>query len=430
MRLPRDLSGLPTEQPSETAASSGSGIVQPEQGLSRRSLFGRAAALAGTAAAGSVLLPGSSRLTPLAQALAAGQPLELITLTPSDLSVAPERFAASGAAGQLALGFVWGFMQRHPNQGNAKAPIRHLRTFTPAACAGKAFARLSDGVAGMETGLYCGQLTGAGPAPYTTLTGDPTGLTKDPVTYQVAVPGPAGYQYNWSTDYTKIVESNVLDVTVHHLPFALCVNPGSVAGPGAFAISPWFVHFGIAHGTYAGRPVRYLAGTERLFAGGVAASFGNPSAFFIGGYFIGERADKSLECAFVMNLFQDNGGSVSVTDTMAFYVRTHHRTHEPIEVVTSRKVHGEITFKQLDWANSPVVSKAIYQFADKEIVFEPKWGFTGQDTCPGSAPQPIPGDSYGPWREIHSNHDFNLNLTYHESTCTSSQVSFTQPIVY
>jgi hypothetical protein len=429
-RSTRDQSGLTNVEAPEVAGCRSCDKLLQERGLSRRALLGRAAALAGTAVTGSILLPGASRLTPLAQALAAGQDLALITLTPSDLSLAPERFAASGPAGQLALGFVWGFMQQHPNRPNAPVPIRHIRTFTPVASAGKAFARLSPDVTGIETGLHCGELTGAGPAPYTTLTGDPTGLTNDPFTYQVLVDGPHGYRYNWSTNYTKIVESNVLDVTVRHLPFGLCVNPVSVAGSNAFPISPWFVHFGIAEGTYAGRSVRYLAGTERLFAGGVAASFGNPSAFFIGGYFIGERSNGSLECAFVMNLFQDNGGTASVTDTLAFYIKTHPRSHEPLEVITSRNVHGEITFKQLNWANSPVVTRAIYQFAGKEIVFEPRWGFTGQDTCPGSTPQPIPGDSYGPWREIHSNDNFRLNLTYHESTCTSSQVSFTQPTVY
>ena len=406
----------------------------------------------------------------MAGALAAGQDLQLIILTPSDLSLTPQRFAGSGPSGAMGIGFNWGTMQDNPMSPHASPPIRHFREFTAAASPNGVFAKMADDVRGEEVALHCGQFTdGPSPAPYTTVQGDPTGLTKDPVTYQVSLPGPMGFQYNWSTKHTKIVEANLLDVTLDHLPFALCVNPASVAGPNAFPISPWFVQFGVAHGTYLGRPVRYLGGTERLFAGGVQQAFGDTSQFFVGSYFIGEHPDRSHECAFVMVLFKDNGaGQPVATNSMAFYVKeitphavpqshhrhhrghAHHRAHKPhsgsehtadpslvawpgehgLEVVTSRQVHGEIWFKRLNWSDSPVASKAIYRFADKEIHFDPKWGFSGYDTCSRVTAMASPGDSYGPWCEIHSRNDFELNLNYHECTCSSSQISYEKPLVF
>src|SRR5262245_50993719 len=107
-------------------------MVGTNERMSRRSLIGRSAAVAGTAVAGSALMPGSKLLAP-ARALAAGESLELITLTPSDLSLAPERFAGSGPGGTMASGWVWGFIQDNPTNPNAKPPIYLYRNYTAAA---------------------------------------------------------------------------------------------------------------------------------------------------------------------------------------------------------------------------------------------------------------------------------------------------------
>ena len=292
--------------------------------ISRRSLIGRAAAVVGTTAAGSMLLPRApGLLAPAAEALASGMPLEVIELTPDDLSLAPQRFSGMGSGGVLALGFNWGFMQDNPSAPNAPVPIRHFRDFTAAAARGKVFSRLSNEVTGHATPLHCSRLTGSSPAPYMTVQGDPTGMTNDSVTYEASFPGATGYQYNWSTKHTKIVESDVLDVTLDHFPWALCVNPSSVSS-NAFAVSPWFVQFGVAHGIYDGKPVRYLGGTERLFANGLQAIASDPDLFFAGAYFVGELSDGSHEAAFVLVLFKDNrNGTSTAIDSMGFYVKEH-----------------------------------------------------------------------------------------------------------
>jgi hypothetical protein len=419
--------------------------VGTNEPISRRSLFGRSAALAGTAVAGSALVPGSRLLAP-AKALAAGESLELIKLNTTDMSLTPERFAASGPGGALGSGWVWGFIQDNPTSPKAKPPIYIYRNYTAAASPGKRISVMSDDITGYATGLHCDRLTGPSASPYTTVTGDPTGLTNDPTTYQFGVPGATGYQYNFSSKHTKIREGDVLEATFDHFPYALCVNPPSVAGPDAFKISPWFVQFGVAKGRYNGRRVRFLGGTERLFAGAFA-QLGDPTQFFAGGYFVGEHPDGSHESAFILLLFRDLGGTngnVELVNSMAFYVKERggrkddhdhhrngrHRHRQPkLEVVTSRDVHGEIHYKKLAWKDAPVISRAKYRFGGKEIDFRPRWGFNGGDTCLGPASNSV-GQSYGPWREKRSSGNFELNLTYSESTATSARVNYSAPTVF
>src|SRR5262245_22370962 len=415
--------------------------------MSRRSLIGRSAALAGTAVAGSAMVPGSKLLAP-ARALAAGETLELIKLDTTDMSLTPNRFAASGPGGALGSGWVWGFIQDNPTSRHAKPPIYIYRNYTAAASPGKRISVMSDDIHGYATGLFCDRLTGASAAPYTTVSGDPTGLTSDPTTYQFGVSGPTGYQYNFSSKHTRAREGSVLDVTFDHFPYALCVNPASVAGSGAFKISPWFVQFGVAEGKYNGKKVRFLGCTERLFAGAFA-QLGDPSQFFAGGYFVGEHPDGSHESAFILLLFKDLGGTngnVQLVDSMAFYVKERGRSHDDhhghghhnghdkqkppkLEVVTSRDVHGEIHYEKLDWTDAPVISRAKSRFGGKDIDFRPRWGFNGGDTCVGPPSQSV-GQSYGPWREKHSSGNFKLNLTYSESTATSSRVNYNAPTVF
>jgi hypothetical protein len=354
--------------------------------------------------------------------------IQPIRLTPDDLSLRPRRFASSGLKGLLTMSFAWGM----PQETVGQSPImHHTRIFIPAAYMGAVFSLMSDDITQSNMPLHCGKLKGAGPARYKKVKGDPDGLTDDPFTFEISAGGRRPFLYRHSTKHTRVVESDILDVTFDHFPFCMCLNPPSVSGPAAFTISPYLNQLGVAHGTYLGKPVRYLGGNDRFFVGSTLAGIGS-KLLLIAGYFSGELADGGHHYGCVMAARRDSGKGE--TRSIAFYCKEGalgSGGERGTEIVTSQDVHGEVWWKQLEWVPKPVIAKATYRFAGKVIEMTPKWGFSVGSACDGPAKKPAVASNFsGMWQEVGSSSDFTLSFLLGESHATPDMVSYDLPTVF
>jgi hypothetical protein len=261
------------------------------------------------------------------------------------------------------------------------------------------------------------------------VTGDPEGLTHDPVTYEIKGTAANPFLYRHSTKHTHVVESNILDVRFDNFPFALCVNPAGVAGSNAFPVSPYIGQLSVGNGIYNGKRVHYLGGNDRLFAGGFAGGF-NPATLFFGGYFSGEHADGSHQYGCVIVIIEAMGqGAVRSFGFHCQEGALGKRSQRKTEVVTSSDVHGAIHWAKLNWQDTPVIAKATYKFGGKDIQFEPKFGFSVMDSCSGPPVGTIANCS-GPWREKHSKNDFKRSMVFGESHATMAMVSLSKPTTF
>src|SRR5262249_158431 len=100
--------------------------MERDNGLSRRSMIGRTAALS---AAATIASPFSIfRNAGIAEAVAAGDiGIEAVPLTPDHLSLAPKRYAQNGQGVPLLPGWIWGQQQHQNMQG--KPPGFFIRAF-------------------------------------------------------------------------------------------------------------------------------------------------------------------------------------------------------------------------------------------------------------------------------------------------------------
>lgn len=320
-----------------------------------------------------------------------GKPeIEVVKLTADDFSLKPQRLSIP-----MNFCYIWGHSDdpKHP-------PIHFQRAF--------------DGKVGIHGGdIQMGETPQAKniildhskdiyptghPLSYIEIKGDPEGKTNDLVTYEASSKNP-DVLIRFSSKSIHFVESNYIDVTFDYLPYAFIMN-----GLGTFG-SPYMIQMSTISGTYGGKKMTFLGGSDRMFGSNGAEFIKEKKVFIDHLFFSGIHHNGIREWGYVFINEYKRGG---------FYCKD---GEEPI-VTTNVKYYPQ--WETLSYADdgAQLLTKATYSFGGKEINYEAKYGWRGHgEKYINGGPCGMPGFSQGSgiWYEGSKPYEFERIITYHES---------------
>ncbi len=184
--------------------------------------------------------------------------------------------------------------------------------------------------------------------------GDPTWMSSDEITYEIGTEKP-DFRVRLNSRGIYIIGAD-MDVYVKYLPF------GAFFGEGCPFGAPYLAHFAEACGTYQGRPVIGMGGTEKIMGyPDTAAEYQSQIVLDLAG----RRPDGRCESAIIYLYSQGRA--------MAFY---HLEGEAP---VTAGEVEFQGRFEPLPYTEDGtlLLMEAVCRFGGKELHYQAKYGFRG-----------------------------------------------------